>query len=311
VQASLSASLASARSSLGGAFGGDGGGGGAGAGGGVASLLPAWAGGDGSAPSLLETAASMRSYQARLRSFAALAALSLANFGLALFWLPLVVLRPAKFALFLTLGNALALAAFAALRGGAREQLAHLLAPERRPLTACYVGSLALTLYAALAGRSYVLVVCAAALQLGALGYYAASYIPGGPRALRLVGALASQLLQQGTRLGRALCNLGRSGGRGGARRARVRRLCAAATCDVLRPATRAAHARPHCFRAVRARARCCAQPQVSCHCSASLLCTATGLLPLERLAAVHSHRSPAIGALVWARGTCRGGGVS
>ncbi|KAJ1617629.1 Got1/Sft2-like family-domain-containing protein [Pavlovales sp. CCMP2436] len=129
----------------------------------------------------------------------------LLNFALASLFLPLVLLRPAKFALFFTLGNLLVGSAFAALRG-AREQAAQLLTGARLPFTLAYVGSMLVTLYAALVAHSYLLVMLSAGAQLVALAYYTASYLPGGTRAVRLLISMATGIVRQGLNIVCALC---------------------------------------------------------------------------------------------------------
>ena len=58
---------------------------------------------------------------------------------------------------------------------------------RRLPFTSTYVGSMALTLYAALVLHSYVLVLLFSLLQAAAVGWYLLSYIPGGAPILRLL----------------------------------------------------------------------------------------------------------------------------
>ena len=55
----------------------------------------------------------------------------------------------------------------------------------RLPFTSAYLGSIALTLYAALVLHSYILVLLFSALQAAAVGWYLLSYIPGGAPILR------------------------------------------------------------------------------------------------------------------------------
>ena len=65
--------------------------------------------------------------------------------------------------------------------------LKHLISSERLPFTASYVLTMALTLYAAMGVRSYILTVIAAGLQCAALTYFTLSYIPGGQAALKFM----------------------------------------------------------------------------------------------------------------------------
>jgi hypothetical protein len=77
---------------------------------------------------------------------------------------------------------------------GARAHAAHVLSRERLPFTAAYAGSLFVTLWAAVGLRSYVLSLAACVVQVAALAYYAASYVPGGAAGLRSVGGVAGSL---------------------------------------------------------------------------------------------------------------------
>ena len=61
---------------------------------------------------------------------------------------------------------------------------------ERLPFTASYILTMALTLYAAMGAKSYVLTVIAAGAQMAALTYFTLSYIPGGPTALKFMAKI-------------------------------------------------------------------------------------------------------------------------
>jgi hypothetical protein len=101
-------------------------------------------------------------------------------FSAALFvFLPMVLLFPGKFASAFSSGSVLTLAAMALFRGP-RTFLLGLLERDRLAFSAAYIASLALTLYAALAGQSYFLVVFAVAVQVAALLWYASTFVPGG-----------------------------------------------------------------------------------------------------------------------------------
>lgn len=218
---------------------------------GMPSLLP-WGGSEGES----------FGYHRRLRSFVLLMLLGGLNFAMAGLFLPLVLIRPGKFSLFFTLGNCLVLASFAVLRG-AREQAQHLLAWARLPFTLAYVGSMCLTLYSALVAHSYLLVLCSAGAQLVALCYYAASYLPGGTRAVRLFGAMAARLVQQlAAAVGLLCCGRRRSG-------ARERRGDSAAPCVHREPC------RPTAAPFAHVCARRSARPDPS------LRCARAGMLPL------------------------------
>lgn len=66
-----------------------------------------------------------------------MALMGLVFFGMASLFLPLLVVRPSKFALSFTLGSICSMGAFAMLKGPAA-YAASLLQPHRLPLTAAY-----------------------------------------------------------------------------------------------------------------------------------------------------------------------------
>lgn len=101
-------------------------------------------------------------------------------------FLPVIILAPSKFALSFSLGCCLVLSGFAALKGW-RRQAAQMLARDRLPFTAGYLGSVALTLYASIFLGSYLLSLLASGLQVVALLYYLTSYYPGGTDTVRWV----------------------------------------------------------------------------------------------------------------------------
>ncbi|EER03424.1 integral membrane protein, putative [Perkinsus marinus ATCC 50983] len=109
---------------------------------------------------------------------------------LALTFLPMVVIAPQKFALMFTVGSCLILASFSVLKGHAAF-IAHIMSPEKRVFTAGYVASLVATLYGALVSKSYILTVVFSLVQVVALAYFLVSYIPGGTRALTMIGGAA------------------------------------------------------------------------------------------------------------------------
>ena len=121
-------------------------------------------------------------------------------FSAALFvFLPMVLLFPGKFAAAFSAGSLLAMAAMALVRGP-RAALLGLLDRERLAFSAAYLGSLALTLYAALASASYFLVVFAVACQVAALLWYAATFIPGGTSGMSFVSRMLLSSALSGAR---------------------------------------------------------------------------------------------------------------
>ena len=80
---------------------------------------------------------------------------------------------------------------------------------RRLPFTSTYVGSMALTLYAALVLHSYFLVLLFSALQAAAVTWYLLSYIPGGAPVIRVLSRGCLRACGM-------LCCRGSSGGVGG-----------------------------------------------------------------------------------------------
>lgn len=74
---------------------------------------------------------------------------ALVCFLLAFLTLPLLAIKPRKFAVAFSLGSLLFMLGFAIL-SGPMAHLKHIVGKERLPFTAAYLGSLALTLYFAL-----------------------------------------------------------------------------------------------------------------------------------------------------------------
>lgn len=112
-------------------------------------------------------------------------------FGLAALYGTLLLLR--KFALLWSLGSVFALGAAGFLRGPRRL----LGEPDRRGLALLYLGSVGVTLYAALGLRSTLLTTLAAAVQLAAGGAYLLSSLPGGTAGLRYASGLLGGFLRR------------------------------------------------------------------------------------------------------------------
>ena len=139
--------------------------------------------------------------QERLLAFFMLAFAAAIMLALAFFvGLPAAPLAPSKFAIPFTLGSLFNLGALAALRG-VNGQFRHMAASERLPISATYVGSMLLTLYATFVLHSYVLCVAASLVQLTALLYYTLSYFPGGMAGARLISMSSGRVLRHGASL--------------------------------------------------------------------------------------------------------------
>ncbi|CEI89614.1 hypothetical protein G6F70_006337 [Rhizopus microsporus] len=117
----------------------------------------------------------------RVLAFALCLALGIGCCCLSFFFLPLFL---GKFAATFTLGSVLILVSVALLRGP-WAHIKHMISMERLPFTVSYLGSVALTLYAALIARSTTLIIIFSVIQIIALIWYVGSYIPGGVTTLR------------------------------------------------------------------------------------------------------------------------------
>ncbi|XP_007049427.2 PREDICTED: protein transport protein SFT2 isoform X2 [Theobroma cacao] len=107
-----------------------------------------------------------------------------------------IVLVPQKFAICFTIGCALIVGSFFALKGP-RNQLAHMSSKERLPFTLGFVGSMVGTIYVSMWLHSYILSVLFSVLQVITLSYYAMSYFPGGSAGLKVLSStLASSVLR-------------------------------------------------------------------------------------------------------------------
>ncbi|KAH9834450.1 ER-to-golgi vesicle protein transport Sft2 [Rhodofomes roseus] len=111
-------------------------------------------------------------------------------FFVAFLTLPMIALRPAKFALAFSLGSLLIMFGFSVLIGPINH-MKHLISKERLPFSCAYIGSLALTLYFSLGPHSYIGSLIGAIVQVVALVSYVLAYFPGGITTLRFGGQMA------------------------------------------------------------------------------------------------------------------------
>ncbi|TFK37611.1 ER-to-golgi vesicle protein transport Sft2 [Crucibulum laeve] len=111
-------------------------------------------------------------------------------FFVAFLTLPLLAIRPAKFALAFSLGSLLVMFGFSVLIGPVNH-IKHLVSKERLPFSLIYFSSLGLTLYFALGAHSYLGSLLCGAVQVVSLVAYVLAYFPGGTQTLRLGGSLA------------------------------------------------------------------------------------------------------------------------
>ncbi|OWY93685.1 hypothetical protein PHMEG_00036829 [Phytophthora megakarya] len=129
------------------------------------------------------------SWNTRFKYFVGMAMLGMLFFGMASIFLPLIMVRPSKFALSFTLGSMCCMGAFAMLKGPAA-YISGLLQPNRLLLTSAYFVTLGCTLYSCLILGNYVFVVLSSVMQLMTLGTFALSAFPGGNSSLKAFGAL-------------------------------------------------------------------------------------------------------------------------
>ncbi|DAZ93610.1 TPA: hypothetical protein N0F65_003660 [Lagenidium giganteum] len=129
------------------------------------------------------------SWNSRFKYFVGLTLMGLMFFGMASIFLPLIMIRPSKFALSFTLGSICLMGAFAMLKGPAA-YLKGLLEPKALLLTTSYFFTLGFTLYSCLILGNYVLVVCSSVMQLITLSAFAVSALPGGNAGIKTFGKL-------------------------------------------------------------------------------------------------------------------------
>jgi len=111
-------------------------------------------------------------------------------FFVAFLTLPMLAIRPAKFALAFSLGSLLVMFGFSVLIGPINH-VKHLVSKERLPFSLVYFASLGLTLYFSLGRKSYIGSLIGAIIQVIALVSYVLAYFPGGTATLRVGGQVA------------------------------------------------------------------------------------------------------------------------
>lgn len=121
-------------------------------------------------------------YQQRLQVFVVALLVSALFFALAfIVGLPLITVRPQKFALSFTMGSITFMSSFAILKGP-YEHFKTLMGGDRLHFTAVYIGSMILTIYLTFTAggmEGYVLVLGASGMQLVALVWYLVTFLPG------------------------------------------------------------------------------------------------------------------------------------
>eukprot|EP00002_Diphylleia_rotans_P013176 TRINITY_DN2568_c0_g1_i4.p1 TRINITY_DN2568_c0_g1~~TRINITY_DN2568_c0_g1_i4.p1 ORF type:complete len:125 (+),score=11.30 TRINITY_DN2568_c0_g1_i4:581-955(+) len=96
---------------------------------------------------------------------------------LSMFFVPMILLKPHKFALTYTFGNLLMIGSTTILVGP-QAQLKNIYQSSRAVSFGVYIGSLLLTIYAAVVWQNGPVVIITLVIQFGSLIWYSASYIP-------------------------------------------------------------------------------------------------------------------------------------
>ncbi|XGW07647.1 hypothetical protein V3C99_010644 [Haemonchus contortus] len=117
-------------------------------------------------------------------------------FSTAAFLIPMIIVSTRKYAALNTLGSVLLLLSFAFLWGPSA-YLQHLLSPQRRLVTVCYMSALFATLYSSLWLQSTLFTFIAAVFQAFSLIWFVLSYVPGGERGLRFLSSLCTGFIRK------------------------------------------------------------------------------------------------------------------
>ncbi|KAK0365588.1 Protein transport protein sft2 [Friedmanniomyces endolithicus] len=127
----------------------------------------------------------------RLLLFGGLNLAAVALFIVCFTLLPILSLRPRKFAILWSMASALFLVSWAVMMGP-MVYARHLISAERLPFTATYFGSIGLTLYFALGLQSTLLTLISSIVQTVALVWYLVSYFPMGSTGLRFAASFGT-----------------------------------------------------------------------------------------------------------------------
>jgi len=115
---------------------------------------------------------------------------------ISLFALPQIISHPEKFAILYTVGNVVALCSTMFLWGPCK-QLKDMFKPIRAGATIVYLLSMGFTLFAAFYLHIWALVIVSVIVQLCAMIWYSASYIPYGRAMIqRCCGSICSSCLE-------------------------------------------------------------------------------------------------------------------
>ncbi|OAV98579.1 hypothetical protein PTTG_01791 [Puccinia triticina 1-1 BBBD Race 1] len=110
-------------------------------------------------------------------------------FIISFFTLPLLAIKPRKFAVSFSLGSILFMIGFMVLQGPV-QHLKHIFSRDRLPFTVSYLISLSGTLYFAIGLHSYLGTLISGLIQVVVLIVYFVAYFPGGLTTLRFMGSI-------------------------------------------------------------------------------------------------------------------------
>lgn len=127
----------------------------------------------------------------RLLVFGACLAFSALLFTACFALLPVLAVKPRKFATIWSLASLLFVISFGVLQGPVN-YLYHLFGPNRILFTIAYFGSIIFTLISSLALRSTILTVLAVIIQILAALWYTISYFPMGSQSLRFASRVGA-----------------------------------------------------------------------------------------------------------------------
>lgn len=131
----------------------------------------------------------------RYTAFAICIAAAIFLFFLAMFYLPFVVIRPAKFVVPYCMGSMFILVSFGFLHGFVSYSK-HLLSPKKAIYSAWFLISTFSTLYAALNLKSYILTVIMAFIQMAGMLTFIVSYVPGGSSGISFMSTMISSSIK-------------------------------------------------------------------------------------------------------------------
>lgn len=126
----------------------------------------------------------------RLMLFAVSMACSLSCYVVSFMLLPVLSLKPRKFALLWSLGSILFLFSFGILQGF-HQYLRHLFSIERMWFTVSFSLSIVFSLVASVVLKSTILAIVSCVVQFVSMVWYTVSYFPMGRQGLRLASTVA------------------------------------------------------------------------------------------------------------------------